>query len=129
MSSSLVARAKAKGLKVSSQIPKWRSNSARKTYNGDLQRNAIIIADRQMTYSIAQSCVTNGSFLALSFSQEQLEACKQQVALRFGGNAAPLAITQTAVNEDEKFGRRDAGEAECIVCLCCWRGVRLRLGG
>ncbi|PVH84534.1 hypothetical protein DL98DRAFT_485129 [Cadophora sp. DSE1049] len=72
-------------------------------YRDELQRNANIISDQNMTRSMARACQTDGNMLALSFSQEQRETRDRQVALRLSGEAAPLAITERAANEDEEL--------------------------
>ena len=76
---------------------------ALQVYKEELQRNATIIADQNMTRSLARACQTDGSMLALSFSQEQRAARDRQVALRLGGLSAPLALTERAAIEDEEL--------------------------
>lgn len=51
----------------------------------DLQRNASIIADRQMTASIARACQEDGHTLAAMLSMEQAEANDREAACRLGG--------------------------------------------
>ncbi|KAH7407616.1 IBR domain-containing protein [Cadophora sp. MPI-SDFR-AT-0126] len=71
-------------------------------YGEELQRNATIIADQTMTRSLTRACKTDGNILALSFSQERLEARDRQVALRLGDRSAPPILTDRPANEDEE---------------------------
>ncbi len=70
-------------------------------YIGDLERHAIVVADRQMARSIAQACHTDGRILASAFSQEQCAIRDRHVALRLGGQAVPSAITQGIAEAEE----------------------------
>ncbi|KAH6664454.1 IBR domain-containing protein [Halenospora varia] len=75
-------------------------------YREDLQRNASILADRQMIRSIAQACQTDGEILATSLSQEQTAARDRQTACRLGGIADPNSIpplTDTSQAMDEEL--------------------------
>lgn len=54
-------------------------------YIEDLQRNASIFADRQMTKSIARACQTDGAVLTVALTREQAAASDREVACRLGG--------------------------------------------
>lgn len=58
-------------------------------YREDLRRNVSILADRQMTRSIAQASQTDGEILTASLSEEQTVASDRQTACRLGGVADP----------------------------------------
>ena len=82
------------------------SQIAFELYQEDLERNASVIKDRQMTKSIAQACQTDGDMLAASLSEEQTAANDHEAACRLGGVAIPLTIepwTITAEEMDEEL--------------------------
>jgi hypothetical protein len=70
-------------------------------YREDLQRNASILADRQMIRSIARACQTDGEILTTSLSQEQAAASDRQTACRLGGVTDPNSITIGTVDSEE----------------------------
>jgi hypothetical protein len=61
-------------------------------YLEDLQCYAFILADRQMTRSIARACQTDGNLLTTSVSQEQTVASDREMACKLGGIADPNSI-------------------------------------
>lgn len=72
-------------------------------YKADLERSATIFTDRAMTRSIAHACQADGGVLSSAFAQEQAEARDRRLALELGGVAAPLALAQDAVAEEEEL--------------------------
>ena len=60
------------------------SQIAARLYKEDLERNASIVADRQMTISIAIACHTNGQLLTASLLQEQSAASDRDKWRRMG---------------------------------------------
>jgi hypothetical protein len=74
-------------------------------YREDLQRNASILADRQMTRSIAQACQTDGEILTTSLSEERTAASDRQTACRLGGVADPnhTPVGMDSEEMDEEF--------------------------
>jgi hypothetical protein len=70
-------------------------------YREDLQRHASIVADRQMTRSIARACQTDGNVLEASLSQEQTAASDRATACRLGGVADPNHIPPWVVTSEE----------------------------
>ncbi|KAG9235906.1 hypothetical protein BJ875DRAFT_421067 [Amylocarpus encephaloides] len=75
-------------------------------YREDLQRNASILADRQMIRSITRACQSDREILATSLSQERTAASDRQMACRLGGITDPNSIpswTVTSQATDEEL--------------------------
>jgi hypothetical protein len=58
----------------------------------DLERTASLIADRQMTNSIARACESDGNVLSAAFSEEQAAASDRGTAHRIAGVHPPNLI-------------------------------------
>ncbi|PBP18079.1 hypothetical protein BUE80_DR010964 [Diplocarpon rosae] len=70
-------------------------------FKEEMQRNAAITADRQMTRSIHEACRTDGNEIATSLAQERAAARDRQISLVVSGVTEPLAVTEGVVDEDE----------------------------
>ena len=68
------------------------SQIAARLYKEDLERNASIVADRQMTISIAIACHTNGQLLTASLLQEQSAASDREAACKLAGVPIPEPV-------------------------------------
>ncbi|PMD57362.1 uncharacterized protein K444DRAFT_52762 [Hyaloscypha bicolor E] len=77
------------------------SQLAAELYRENLEHYASILADLQMTRSIARACQTDGNLLTTSLSQEQTAASDREMACRLGGVADPNSIPPWTVISEE----------------------------
>ncbi|KAF8853102.1 hypothetical protein BDZ45DRAFT_658482 [Acephala macrosclerotiorum] len=88
------------------------SQLAFKLYKEDLERNASLLEDRQVTKSIACACQNDGDILTASLAQEQTAVSdRERDCLRVGGTqpipAAPWIVSSEFL-DDEILGKLSA---------------------
>lgn len=70
-------------------------------FKEDLERNALIIKDRQMTKSIGDACRFDGNILAAVLSEEQTVANDHETACRLAGVVAPAPVEPWKITAEE----------------------------
>ena len=73
------------------------SQIAFQMYKEDLERTAVLVADRTMSSSIARACESDGVVVVESLSQEQAAAGDRDVACALGGVAAHCSLSPWTV--------------------------------